>query len=139
MTRLGRTGLLVSRLGYGSWVSFSNQVDVDAAVGGGKEQEGAYALMVAAFKAGINFFDNAEAYADGKSEEIMGKCVQRGIQEGVWARSDLVITTKIFFGVKRGPNGIGLSRKHIIEGTKASLERLQLDYVDVIYCHRADP
>eukprot|EP00047_Mylnosiga_fluctuans_P007496 m.253687 g.253687 ORF g.253687 m.253687 type:complete len:368 (+) comp18511_c0_seq1:228-1331(+) len=137
MTVLGRSGLVVSRLSFGSWVSFANQVDVDAPIKEGGS--GAYDLMVAAFKAGINFFDNAETYADGQSELIMGKCIKRGIEQGVWRRSDLVVSTKIFFGTTKGPNNIGLSRKHIWEGTWASLNRLGLEYVDILLCHRADP
>jgi len=90
--------------------------------------------MKAAYDAGCNFFDNAESYAAGKAEEIMGKCIKRlGVK-----RSDLVISTKVFWGGK-GPNDKGLSRKHIIEGCNASLARLQLDYVDVFFCHRGDP
>jgi voltage-dependent potassium channel beta subunit len=89
--------------------------------------------MQAAIDAGVNFFDNAEAYAGGKAETVMGNVIKKA----GWKRSDLVISTKIFWG-GRGPNDSGLSRKHIIEGTLASLERLQLDYVDLIFCHRAD-
>ncbi|DAZ97320.1 TPA: hypothetical protein N0F65_003684, partial [Lagenidium giganteum] len=95
--------------------------------------------MAYAFQHGINFFDNAEYYGKGKSEEIMGHVVRRGIRDGVWMRDDLVLSTKIFLGTKAGPNANGLSRKHIIEGTKASLQRLQVDYVDVLFCHRPDP
>lgn len=138
----GRSGLIVSRLSYGSWVSFSYQVGADGAANEAAEKAGAdsaYALMKAAFTAGINFFDNAEAYAAGKSEEIMGDCIARGVAEGVWTRSDLVITTKLYFGTRPGPNNRGLSAKHIREGSIASLKRLKLDYVDVLYCHRPDP
>ncbi|RLN80931.1 hypothetical protein BBJ28_00003413 [Nothophytophthora sp. Chile5] len=98
-------------------------------------------MMALSFKHGINLFDNAECYGDGQAEENMGSAVQRGIANGDWSREDLVITTKIFFGSKgatSGPNDLGLSRKHIVEGTKASLERLQLEYVDMIYCHRPE-
>lgn len=120
---LGRSGLKVSALSFGSWVTFGTQVDVDAAA----------EMMKIAYDAGVNFFDNAEAYADGESEVIMGKALKKlG-----WKRSDLVLSTKIFWGGK-GPNDSGLSRKHILEGAKAALERLQLDYVDLIYCHRPD-
>jgi aryl-alcohol dehydrogenase-like predicted oxidoreductase len=90
--------------------------------------------MKIAFENGINMFDTAEGYAAGQSEIEMG----RVIRELGWKRSDLIITTKIFFGTAQGPNDKGLSRKHIVEGTKASLERLQLDYVDVIFAHRPD-
>ncbi len=121
---LGRSGLKVSALSYGAWVTFGDQID-----------EGlAEACMHAAYEAGVNFFDNAEAYAGGKAEIMMGNILKRS----GWKRSDLVISTKIFWGGK-GPNDVGLSRKHIIEGTKAALERLQLDYVDLIFCHRPDP
>lgn len=126
---LGDTGLLVSTLSFGSWVTFDNQLDFNKA----------FSIMEHAYKAGINFFDNAEAYASGKSEEIMGKCIKTGVERGIWSREDLVISTKIFFGTKKGPNHCGLSRKHIIEGTKASLKRFGMDYVDLIFCHRPDP
>ncbi|KAF1313166.1 K+ channel protein, partial [Globisporangium splendens] len=127
---LGNSDLLVSTLSFGSWVTFDGNFGADEA----------YAIMVKAFEGGVNFFDNAEGYAAGKSEEIMGQVVQKGIQNGVWTREDLVISTKILFGAKAnlGPNDQGLSRKHIVEGTKASLKRLQMDYVDVIFCHRPE-
>jgi voltage-dependent potassium channel beta subunit len=120
---LGRSGLKVSALSYGSWVTFGTQVGVDDAAG----------MMKIARDAGVNFFDNAEAYAGGESEIIMGKALKKlG-----WKRSDLVLSTKIFWGGK-GPNDTGLSRKHIIEGTQAALQRMQLDYVDLVFCHRPD-
>ena len=122
--RLGRAGIKVSALSFGSWVTFQNQLD----------EERAYACMKAAKDAGVNFFDNAEAYADGAAEILMGKVIKRA----KWPRKDLVVSTKIFWG-GAGPNDKGLSRKHLIEGTKASLERLELDYVDLLYCHRPDP
>ncbi|RLN36847.1 hypothetical protein BBJ28_00004591, partial [Nothophytophthora sp. Chile5] len=132
---LGNTGLLVSKLSYGSFVTFNTQLDF----------EKAYAVMEHAFKRGVNFFDTAEGYAGGQSEVLMGKSIQTGIERGVWSREDLVVSTKIFFGTKHltnkktGPNEQGLSRKHIVEGTKASLQRLGLGYVDTIFCHRPDP
>jgi voltage-dependent potassium channel beta subunit len=108
--------------------------------------ETSYEIMAHAYKNGINFFDNAEAYGDGKSETIMGQCIKKGVEEGIWSREDLVISTKIFWSTKSvfaggsfGPNDIGLSRKHIVEGTKASLKRFDQDYVDLIFCHRPDP
>ena len=120
---LGRSGLKVSALSYGSWVTFGTQADVDLAA----------EMMKIAYDAGVNFFDNAEAYAGGESEIIMGKALKKlG-----WNRSDLVLSTKIFWGGK-GPNDTGLSRKHILEGTRAALDRLQTDYVDLIFCHRPD-
>jgi voltage-dependent potassium channel beta subunit len=126
---LGDSGLLVSTLSFGSWVTFDNQLDV----------EKAYSIMEHAYKSGINFFDNAEAYAAGKSEEIMGQVIKMGVERGVWTREDLVLSTKIFFGTKPGPNNCGLSRKHIIEGTKAALKRFDQSYVDLVFCHRPDP
>jgi voltage-dependent potassium channel beta subunit len=120
---LGRSGLKVSALSFGTWVTFGDQVDVDLAED----------LMTIAYKAGVNFFDNAEAYNSGKAEEIMGEVIQR---RG-WARKDLVLSTKIFWGGD-GPNDRGLSRKHILEGIDASLERMQQDYVDLLYAHRPD-
>jgi voltage-dependent potassium channel beta subunit len=122
--QLGRSGLQVSALSLGSWVTFGTQL-------GAKE---ARACMEAARAAGVNFFDNAEAYAGGESERIMGEV----IKDTGWRRSDLVISTKVFWG-GRGPNDRGLSRKHVIEGTRAALARLQLDYVDLVFCHRPDP
>lgn len=120
---LGRSGLKVSALSYGSWVTFGDQVDVNSAE----------ACMKAAFDAGVNFFDNAEAYAGGESETMMGKIIKKN----EWKRSDLVLSTKIFWGGE-GPNDAGLSYKHIIEGTDAALKRMQTDYVDLIFCHRPD-
>ncbi len=120
---LGRSGLRVSALGFGSWVTFGDQYGEDTA----------YECMQAAYDAGVNFFDNAEAYSMGQSETIMGKVLQRA----GWKRSDLVIATKVFWGGE-GPNDRGLSRKHIFEAVYASLDRLQLDYVDLVFCHRPD-
>ncbi len=120
---LGSSGLQVSALSFGAWVTFAQQYG----------EEIAYDCMKAAYDAGVNFFDNAEAYAGGRAETVMGNVLQRV----GWKRSDLVISTKIFWGGE-GPNDNGLSRKHILEGTNAALARLQLDYVDLIYCHRPD-
>ncbi|KAG8072923.1 hypothetical protein GUJ93_ZPchr0006g45202 [Zizania palustris] len=120
---LGRSGLRVSQLSYGAWVTFGNQLDV-------KE---AKALLQACRDAGVNFFDNAEVYANGRAEEIMGQA----IRDLGWRRSDVVVSTKLFWG-GQGPNDKGLSRKHIVEGLKGSLKRLDMDYVDVVYCHRPD-
>ncbi|KAF1317688.1 K+ channel protein, partial [Globisporangium splendens] len=126
---LGNTGLLVSTLSLGC-MTFDDKFGLDKT----------YAIMTKAYEGGVNYFDNAEAYGLGKSEEVVGQAIQMGIEKGVWAREDLVISTKIFVGAKAnpGPNDQGLSRKHVVEGTKASLKRLQLDYVDVIFCHRPD-
>ena len=120
---LGRSGLKVSALSFGSWVTFGEQVDTDLA----------YNQMKTAYDAGVNFFDNAEAYESGKSETIMGKVIQKA----GWKRSDLVLSTKIFWG-GGGPNDKGLSFKHIKEGTEASLKRMQTGYVDLLFCHRPD-
>ena len=121
--RLGSAGLKVSALSFGSWVTFGTQANEDLA----------YEMMKTAFEAGVNFFDNAEAYAGGESEILMGKVFKRA----GWKRSDLVVSTKIFWGGS-GPNDSGLSRKHIVEGTEAALQRMQLDYVDLIFAHRPD-
>jgi len=122
---LGKTGIRVSELSLGSWITFKNQVDVQAAV----------EIMSAAYDAGVNFFDNAEAYASGKSEEVMGAALK---QLG-WRRGSYLVTTKFFWGLYDGVNERNtLNRKRLIEGINGALERLQLDYVDVIYCHRPD-
>jgi len=122
---LGRTGIKVSELSLGSWITFKNQVDVDAAA----------EIMAAAYEAGVNFFDNPEAYARGKSEEVMGAALKKlG-----WRRGSYLVTTKIYWGLHDGVNESNtLNRKRLIEGIYGSLERFQLDYVDVLYCHRAD-
>ncbi|KAI8612974.1 NADP-dependent oxidoreductase domain-containing protein [Chytriomyces sp. MP71] len=120
---LGRSGLKVSVLSLGGWVTYGGQVGEDIA------EE----CMVEAYNNGINFFDNAEVYASGKSEIAMGNVIKK---HG-WKRSSYVISTKIYWGGE-GVNEKGLSRKHIIEGTKAALERLQLDYVDLVFAHRPD-
>lgn len=120
---LGSSGLKVSALGFGTWVTFGDQIDEDTS----------FLCLKAAYEAGVNFFDTAEEYADGRAESVLGLALKRA----GWKRSELVISTKIFWG-GHGPNDRGLSRKHIIEGTEASLKRLQLDYVDLLYCHRPD-
>ena len=120
---LGKSGLQVSALSYGAWITFNDQFAEDTA----------YDCMVAAYDEGVNFFDNAEAYSAGEAEIMMSKVIKKA----GWKRSDLVISTKIFWGGK-GINDRGLSRKHIIEGTDAALTRLQMDYVDLIFCHRPD-
>ena len=120
---LGPSGLKVSALSIGTWVTFGDQID---------EHAGA-ACLKAAYDAGVNFFDTAEVYAGGKAEIMMGAI----LRNFGWKRSDLVVSTKIFWGGD-GPNDTGLSRKHVIEGTDASLRRLQMDYVDLLYCHRPD-
>jgi voltage-dependent potassium channel beta subunit len=125
--RLGRSGIKVSVLGFGSWVTFDNQLDDDLAVD----------CMQAAHDAGCNFFDNAEAYANGESERIMGDALRRlG-----WPRHEYVVTTKLYWGLHREiPNmGYTLNRKYLMQAIDGSLERFGLDSVDVVYCHRADP
>jgi len=122
---LGRAGIRVSELSIGSWVTFKNQVDVKAAVD----------IMSAAYEAGVNFFDNAEVYASGKSEEVMGAA----LKQLKWRRGSYLVTTKLFWGLHDGVNERNtLNRKRLIEGINGSLGRLSLEYVDVIYCHRAD-
>jgi voltage-dependent potassium channel beta subunit len=120
---LGKSGLKVSALSLGSWVTFGDQID----------EKVAYECMQTAYDTGVTFFDNAEAYAHGQSEIMMGNVFKKT----GWKRSDLVVSTKIFWG-GNGPNDHGLSHKHIIEGTHAALKRLQMDYVDLIFCHRPD-
>ena len=120
---LGRSGLQVSALSLGAWVTFGEQVGEDVAV----------ECMSAAYEAGVNFFDNAESYGRGNAEVVMGNVIKKV----GWKRSDLVLSTKLFWG-GRNKNSTGLSRKHIIEGARASLARLQTDYVDLIFCHRPD-
>lgn len=120
---LGKSGLKLSALSYGAWVTFGDQID----------EQMAYQTMKTAYDAGVNFFDNAEVYANGQAEIMMGNIIKKA----GWKRSDLVLSTKIFWGGK-GPNDCGLSHKHIIEGTHAALKRLQVDYVDLIFCHRPD-
>jgi len=122
---LGRTGIQVSELSFGSWVTFHNQAGVESAV----------EMMAAAYDAGVNFFDNAEVYAGGKSETVMGEA----LKELNWRRGSYLISTKFYWGLQDGVNEKNtLNRKRLIEGIAGSLERLQLDYVDLIYCHRPD-
>src|ERR1700742_1018109 len=124
--RLGRSGLQVSELSIGSWVTYGNQVDTKAA----RES------LAAARDAGVNFFDNAEVYAGGKSEEIMGQA----LKELAWPRISYVVSTKFFWGLQEAPNQYPtLNRKYLLNAIDASLKRLQLDYVDLVFCHRPDP
>lgn len=122
--RLGKHGVQVSALSLGAWVTYGGQVGENVA----RE------CMAAACDAGVNFFDNAEGYAEGNAETVMGNV----IKQAGWRREDLVLSTKIFWGGK-GPNDTGLSHKHIIEGLNNALRRLQTDYVDLVFCHRPDP
>lgn len=123
---LGRTGLKVSVLSLGSWVTFSHQVGLDAAV----------EAMAAAYEAGVNFFDNAEVYAGGKAEEIMGAALKKlG-----WRRGSYLVSTKFFWGLHDGVNERNtLNRKRLMEAIDGSLRRFGLDYVDLVYAHRPDP
>lgn len=122
---LGRTGIRVSELSFGSWVTFHNQAGVESAV----------EMMAAAYDHGVNFFDNAEVYASGKSEEVMGDA----LKTLRWRRSSYLVSTKIYWGLHDGVNEKNtLNRKRLIEGINGSLERLQMDYVDLLYCHRPD-
>lgn len=123
---LGKTGLQVSALSYGSWVTFHTQVGIDAAV----------ESMSIAYEAGVNFFDNAEVYAGGKSEEVMGAALKKlG-----WRRGSYLVSTKFFWGLNEGINEKDtLNRKRLIEAMNGSLKRFDLDYIDLIFCHRPDP
>lgn len=123
--RLGRSGLQVSVLSYGSWVTYANQIDTRAA----RE------CMAAAFDAGVNFFDNAEVYAAGQSEVVMGEA----IKALGWPRQSYIVSTKFYWGLSEGPNQKNtLNRKYLMHAIDGSLKRLQLDHVDLVFCHRPD-
>ncbi len=122
--RLGSSGLKLSELSLGAWVTYGGQVGEEVAV----------KCMSRAYDAGVNFFDNAEAYANGNAETVMGNVIKKlG-----WHREDLVISSKVFWGGE-GPNAKGLSHKHIFEACRNSLRRLQVEYLDLFFCHRPDP
>jgi voltage-dependent potassium channel beta subunit len=121
--RLGKSGLKVSEFSFGSWVTFAKQVDLAPAK----------ALLTAAYDAGINFFDNAEGYEAGKSELVMGQA----IQELGWSRDSYVVSSKVFWGGEK-PTQRGLSAKHVTEAAHAALRRLQVDHLDLYFCHRPD-
>ena len=125
--RLGQAGIQVSVLSLGSWVTFGNQGDLDASL----------ELLDAARGAGVNFFDNAEAYAGGKSDQIMGAA----ISELGWSRQSYVISTKLYWGINGDMVNMKdtLNRKYLMQAIDGSLERLGLDFVDLVFCHRADP
>ncbi|HET6833651.1 MAG TPA: aldo/keto reductase [Acidimicrobiales bacterium] len=124
--RLGRSGLKVSALSFGSWVSFGPQLDV------GRARD----CLAAAYDAGVNFFDNAEAYAGGESERIMG----RAIAELGWPRHTFLVSSKYFWGLEDAVNTRNtLNRKYLLEAIDPSLERFGLDHLDIMYCHRSDP
>ena len=122
--RLGKSGLQVSELSFGAWVTFAQQIT----------EKTAEKLMTIAYDAGVNFFDNAEAYANGKAEIVMGRILKR---RG-WGRDTFLVSSKVFWGGDL-PNQEGLSRKHVIEACHAALRRLQVDYLDLYFCHRPDP
>ncbi len=123
---LGRSGLQVSALSYGSWVTFKNQINVDAAV----------EMMAEAYSSGVNFFDNAEVYAKGMSEDVMGEALKKLN----WRRSSYLVSSKYYWGLYDGVNEKNsLNRKRLIEGVNGSLKRLGLEYIDLAFCHRPDP
>ena len=122
--RLGSTGLHLSALSFGSWITFGKQIDESTA-----EQ-----LMHYAYEHGVNFFDNAEAYENGESERLMGNVLARSN----WPRENWCVSSKVFWGAQKTPTSKGLSRKHIIEACHAALKRLQVDYLDLYFCHRPD-
>ena len=121
---LGKSGLRLSELSFGAWVTFAQQIS----------NETAEELMTIAYDSGANFFDNAEAYAEGRAEIVMGKILKK---KG-WLRDTFIVSSKVFWGGDR-PNQEGLSRKHVIEACDAALRRLQVDYLDLYFCHRPDP
>lgn len=122
---MGKSGLKVSALSLGSWLTFGQQI----------EDKVAEELMDIAYEGGVNFFDNAEGYAGGKSEIVMGNILKKKN----WDRNSYIVSTKIYFGAEeKKPNMTGLSKKHIFEGTNNALKRLQLDYVDLLFAHRPD-
>ena len=121
--RLGRSGLQVSEFSYGSWVTFAKQVDVAPAK----------AMLTAAYEAGVNFFDNAEGYEQGRSELVMGQA----IEELGWSRDSYIVSSKVFWGGAK-PTQRGLSAKHVTEACHAALKRLRVDHLDLYFCHRPD-
>lgn len=124
--RLGKSGLKVSQLSFGSWVTFGNQMDVKACA----------ETMAAAYDHGVNFFDNAEVYAGGKSETLMGEALKRLN----WPRLKYIVSTKFFWGLSEGPNEKNtLNRKYLMQAVTGSLKRMNLEFVDLVYCHRPDP
>lgn len=125
--RLGKSGLKVSALSFGAWVTFGTQFGVDEAL----------EIMSAAYDAGVNFFDNAEVYARGQAETIMGEALQKS----GWRRDSYIVSSKVMWGsVENGkPTQIGLNRKHMVEACHQAMERLQVDYLDLYFCHRPDP
>ena len=124
--QLGKSGLKISALSFGAWVTFGKQIGDPVA----------RKLLHKAYDAGINFFDNAESYADGQAEVVMGAILKKS----GWRRTSFLVSSKVFFGhVGDRPNEDGLSRKHVVEACHEALARLQVDYLDLYYCHRPDP
>lgn len=124
--QLGKSGLKISALSFGAWVTFGKQIGDTVA----------RQLLHTAYDAGINYFDNAESYADGKAEEVMGAILKKS----GWRRSSYMVSSKVFFGAEGDrPNEEGLSRKHVVEACHDALRRLQVDYLDLYFCHRPDP
>lgn len=121
--RLGKSGLKVSEIALGAWITMGGQID----------EKISSELIHAAYDQGINFFDNADAYAGGQAEIVMGKAIKD------LPREALVLSSKVFWQTMPGPNGRGLSRKHMTESLHASLKRMRLEYIDIYYCHRYDP
>jgi len=123
---LGNSGLKVSALSFGAWVTFGNQIGDPVAK----------KLMHTAYDAGVNFFDNAEGYAAGQAERVMGDILKKS----KWCRSSFIVSSKVFFGSEdKRPNQTGLSRKHVIEACHDALRRLQVEHLDLYFCHRPDP
>ena len=120
--RMGRSGLKLSAISLGSWISFGDQIDKSVAA----------KLMQRAYEAGVNYFDNADVYANGESERVMGEAIKD------FPRESLVVSSKVYWPTMPGPNGRGLSRKHIMESCHASLKRMSLEYLDLYFCHRYD-
>ena len=124
--RLGKSGLQVSRLSFGSWLTFGKQIGDTTAED----------LMILAYDNGVNFFDNAEIYSRGQSEVVMGEILKKM----GWSRDSFLVSSKVFFGLggELGPTQRGLNRKHVVEGCHQALQRLQVDYLDLYFCHRPD-
>ncbi len=121
--KMGRTGLYISEISLGSWLTYGNSTDKETAV---KVIDTAYSL-------GINYFDTANVYANGRAEVIVGEALKK------YPRESYILATKAFWPMGTGPNDKGLSRKHVFEQVHASLKRLNVDYIDIFYCHRYDP
>ena len=121
--RMGRSGLKLSAISLGSWITFGDQIDEIIAA----------KLIQRAYEGGINYFDNADVYAEGESERVMGEAIKD------FPRESLVVSSKVYWPTMPGPNGRGLSRKHIMESCHASLKRMNMEYLDLYFCHRYDP